>query len=74
MHKLAVHEIVESVKRRVAQGDRPIEPRHSYETLEEVIIELEKQRYYWWMAAKIATDPDDDPEAGRLPLPQESSQ
>lgn len=69
MHKLAVQRIVDSVQRRVAQGDCPTEPPQSRETLEEVIVELAKQR----LARQIASDPDDDPSAGGSPEPQEST-
>lgn len=40
MHKLVTKGIVEVVKRRYEQGDHPIDPRPSGETLEEVILEL----------------------------------
>ena len=40
MHKLLVEKMVESVRRRVAQGDCPIEPAYSVEILEHCIVEL----------------------------------
>lgn len=63
MHKLAVERIIDSVQRRVAQGDCPTEPPQTVETLEEVICELARAR----LARKIATDPDEDPSAGGSP-------
>lgn len=40
MHNLAVAAIVESVRRREAQGDFPTEPKHAYEVLEDCILQL----------------------------------
>lgn len=57
MHKLAVEAIVNSVQKRVAQGDCPTEPPQSLETLEEVICALARER----LMRQIRNDPDDNP-------------
>lgn len=62
MHTLAVEAIIRSVQKRVAQGDCPIEPPQTIETLESVIIELANAR----LRRQIERDPDEDPSAGAL--------
>lgn len=44
MHPLAVKTVVESVRRRTAQGDQPNEQAQPLEILEETILELARQR------------------------------
>lgn len=61
MHPAAVIKIVESVQRRVRQGDCPTEPPQSRESLEETVLEL----YAHVQRLQIALDPDDcEPSAG----------
>lgn len=61
MHPALVIKIVESIQRRVAQGDCPTEPPQSVETLEGAVLEL----YAQTLRLQIALDPDDcEPSAG----------
>lgn len=64
MHPTALVELAHSVKRRIRQGDCPTEPPHSRETLEEMVSDLWDLWQSERMRRKIASDPDDDPEAG----------
>lgn len=82
MHKLAVAEMIKSVRRRMAQGDRPTEPPFGREQLEDALVTLADMHE---LAApgqllglllpdgaslreRISSDPDVDTEAG-LPMP-----
>ena len=63
MHLSALKAVLESVRRRVAQGDCPTEPPQSVETLEDALLSLEKREA---QRRKILSAPDDEPTAGDM--------
>ena len=66
MHPFAALKIVESIQRRMRQGDCPTEPPVSREALEETVLELYRQN----LALRIAADPDEEPTAGAVEPPE----
>lgn len=62
MHPLATDKIVEQVRQRASEGDRPTIPAQSIEVLEGVVLELARQldfsRMMQRQAAKMMADPD----------------
>lgn len=71
MHPMMLAALVESVQRRVDQGDCPTEPPQHREHLEEAVLQLARDGGKFpllfsndGLRKKIATDPDDEPSAG----------